>query len=286
MQLNGWNTPPLKLVTDEKYAYGLGVCDMKGGISAFLKACSSINKSKLKNGIKLYFTFDEEIDFEGIKLLTKNNEEFPKYLILSEPTDLQPVVATKGCMEVKITFYGKSAHSSTPDKGKNAILEAYRFIGEILEFYEELKKQKNYMFSIPYTTINIGTIKGGDSVNKIPDKCVLKLDARTISERHNIKIEEKIKKILENYDSKYEIKININTTINDDNEMITTIENLCKNKRKSENYVTEASFIENSETVILGLGPVTSHQCNEFIEIEKLNKLVEIYKKIIKKYCY
>ena len=48
MQQTGWNTPPLKLVTDEKYAYGLGVCDMKGGIAAFLKACSSIDKAKLK----------------------------------------------------------------------------------------------------------------------------------------------------------------------------------------------------------------------------------------------
>ena len=36
---------------------------MKGGIAAFLKACTSINKSKLKKGVKLYFTFEEEVGF-------------------------------------------------------------------------------------------------------------------------------------------------------------------------------------------------------------------------------
>ncbi len=259
---------------------------MKGGIAAFLKAATSINRKKLKNGIKLYFTFDEEINFGGIKLLNRNNEKFPKYLIIPEPTDLQPVVATKGCMELKITFYGKSAHSSTPNKGKNAIIEAYKFIGEILDFAEELKKEKDEIFSIPYTTINVGQIKGGDSVNKVPDRCVVKLDARTIKKEHNKKIERKIKEILKKYESKYEIKINIDSISNKDNEMIKVIEDLCQNNRKAENFVTEASFIEDTEAVILGLGPITAHQCNECIDIDKLNELVSIYIKIIEKFCY
>lgn len=219
-------------------------------------------------------------------MLTKSGEKFPKYILIPEPTDLQPVIATKGCMEMKITFYGKSTHSSTPYKGKNAIIEAYKFISELLKFSKELEEEKDEMFSIPYTTINIGKIKGGDAVNKVPDKCIVELDARTIKKEHNEKIEKKIKEILEHYENKYETKINISASINNDSEMISTLENLSTRKRKAENYVTEASFIENSATAILGLGPITAHQCNEFIEIEKLKELVEIYKKIIKKYCY
>lgn len=124
---------------------------MKGGIAAFLKACTSINKSKLKKGVKLYFTFDEEVGFKGIKLLTTISEKFPEYLVLAEPTDMQPVVATKGCMEVKIIFYGKSAHSSTPNKGKNAITEAYKFVEEILKFSKDLEKEKMkyFLYHIP-----------------------------------------------------------------------------------------------------------------------------------------
>lgn len=57
-----------------------------------------------------------------------------------------------------------------------------------------MQDDKNEMFSIPYTTINIGTINGGDAVNKVPDKCIIKFDARTIKEEHNILIENEVKK--------------------------------------------------------------------------------------------
>lgn len=281
-----WKSQPLKLKVENGKIYGLGVCDMKGGIAAFLKACTNIDAKKMKHGIKLFFTFDEETNFSGIKLLLKSNETFPKYLILPEPTDMNPVIATKGCMEMKVTFYGKSTHSSTPNKGKNAIVEANKFVFELLELSKKLEDEKDELFSIPYTTINIGTIKGGDAVNKVPDKCIIKFDARTIKKEHNRVIEEKVKEILKKYDSKLEIEININVNINNDNNMITSIEKITGKKRKSENYVTEASFIENTEAVILGLGPITAHQCNEYIYTENLNQLVKIYKKIIAEYCF
>lgn len=91
---------------------------------------------------------------------------------------------------------------------------------------------------------------------------------------------------MKNYNCEYKIKINIDPSINTDNDMITFLEELCKKERKAENYVTEASFIENSKAIILGLGPITAHQCNECVELEKLNELINIYIKIIEKYCY
>ena len=281
-----WNKNPFKLSIEDGKAYGLGVCDMKSGIAAFLKACSGLHKKNMKNGLKLYFTFDEELNFSGIKLLLKNKEKFPQYIILSEPTDLKPVVATKGCMEMKVKFYGKSSHSSTPNKGKNAILEANKFITELISFADELKKEENSIFPIPYTTINIGKIKGGDAVNMVPDRCYVRFDVRTINERHNKIIEKRVNEILKKYDAKLEIGINIKSNINNDNKMISQIEAITGNKRRSENFVTEASFIPDSETVILGAGPTTAHQSDEYIEIDKLNKLVEIYKEIIEMYCY
>ena len=199
---------------------------------------------------------------------------------------MKPVVATKGCMEMKVTFYGKSTHSSTPNKGKNAIIQAHKFMEELLMLEEKLKDERNEIFSVPYTTINISTINGGDAVNKVPDKCIIKFDARTINKQHNKFIEKKIKEILKKYDCKFEIEINIFANINGDNKMITTIENITGNKREAENYVTEASFIENAKAVVLGVGPITAHQCNEYIEIQKLIDLVKIYKNIIEKYCF
>ena len=96
-----WTNTRSRVCLENDKIFGLGVCDMKGGIAAFLKACANINKENLKNGIKLFFTYDEEIGFNGIKLLLEKKVKFPRYLIVAEPTDLQPVIANKGCLEIE-----------------------------------------------------------------------------------------------------------------------------------------------------------------------------------------
>ena len=68
---------PFELTLKNGYLYGLGVCDMKGGIAAMLDAVSQIDFNKLKYGMKLYFTYDEEIGFAGVNELVNNNENFP-----------------------------------------------------------------------------------------------------------------------------------------------------------------------------------------------------------------
>ena len=52
---------PFDLTLKDNYLYGLGACDMKGGIASILSAISKIDLNK--NKIALYFTNDEEIDF-------------------------------------------------------------------------------------------------------------------------------------------------------------------------------------------------------------------------------
>lgn len=69
---------PFELVQKDGYLYGLGVCDMKGGIAAMLEAVSKIDFSKLKYGLKLYFTYDEEISFSGVYELLNKKEVYPR----------------------------------------------------------------------------------------------------------------------------------------------------------------------------------------------------------------
>ena len=54
---------------------------------------------------------------------------------------------------------------------------------------------------------------------------------------------------------------------------------------KTCNFITEASFLEN-DRIILGAGPITAHEVDEYITKESLYKLVEQYKELIEKYCF
>ena len=49
-------------------------------------------------------------------------------------------------------------------------------------------------------------------------------------------------------------------------------------------FMTEASFVEENR-IILGPGPVTAHEINEYVTIESLAKAVKQYKELIKINC-
>lgn len=280
-----WSYNPFKLTQENNNLFGLGVCDMKSGIVAFLKAVSEIDKNKLKKGIKIYLTYDEEIGFEGIKELVKNEIEFPKNIIIAEPTNLTPVIATKGCIEYSINFKGKSAHSSMPHKGVNSIKNVLSFVNELYVFHNKLKEEKNNLFEVPFTSMNIAKINGGDAINKIPESCSLEFDFRTIKKEHHEIIRKKISKLLTKYNCEYKIINDVEAMNNSDLKFIKHLEKLTRNKRESFVYVTEASFIKDSNIVLLGVGPITAHEANEHINYGSLKALIEIYKEIIENKC-
>ena len=91
-------------------------------------------------------------------------------------------------------------------------------------------------------------------------------------------IELSIEKILKKYDASFEIKNIVNTKLNLND--ISYIEKI-SSKKQTANYLTEASFI-NSNAVILGPGPITAHEKNEYITIDSLSKTEELYIEIIK----
>ena len=275
----GWKTNPFELTEIEDKLYGLGACDMKGGIAAMLEAISNINLNKLKYGMKLYFTYDEENNFSGIYDILASREKFPNIMIFGEPTNNKILNGSKGLLEYEVYFKGVKAHSSNPEKGKSAILNAVKFLSELEKFYEkEIKIFVNKNYEIPYTTMNIGLIQGGSAKNSIPDNCYATIDFRIADNEHISKIEEKIEKLSKKYECMAKIIENIEP-------FICEIDFLNK-KPETANFITEASFLKNvPKKTILGTGPVTAHEVNEYITEESYKKLVKQYQEMILKIC-
>lgn len=269
----GWKYKKFGTTKVEDKIYGLGVCDMKAGIAAIIVAISELNLKIFNKGIKLYFTYDEEIGFSGIKEVIKYEKNFPKNIIIGEPTNNEIIVGSKGLMEYKITFKGVKTHSSTPEKGESAIMKSISFVNELNEFYEtEIRQNLNLNFEIPYTTMNIGKIRGGSSINSVPDFCEILVDFRTTGKEDENKIIKKLKILKRKYKAQMDELNRLSGFINGEWE-----------SRKTSNFITEANFLENNR-MILGAGPITAHEVNEYITKNSLYRLVEQYKDIIIKY--
>lgn len=273
VDFNNWDYDPFKLTKVGSRLIGLGSCDMKGGIACIMEAISKVDFKALKKKMMVCFTYDEEIGFSGIKDVLKLNLKLPERLIIGEPTNNEMYLGSKGLLEYKVSFFGKSSHSSMPFKGKNAILDMMKFISELNSFYEsDIKSDLDNSFDVPYSTFNVGIVKGGTAINIVPDYAKVKFDFRTINKNEN-----RIKEYVDNLCIKYRAE----------KEIINEIAAFkCKSKFlksiKTSPFITEASFLK-GERIILGPGPINAHEKNEYVEISSLEKCVKQYIDLIKK---
>jgi len=161
--------------------YGRGAADMKGAIGAMVYSLIAIKRSGITLDGNLIFTGvigEESPGHGGTGYMVKYGPK-ADMAIVGEPTNLKIVVTHKGVDRIKINIKGKAAHSSTPQRGVNAISKATKFIHAIeKDLIPELNKRKHNLLGSP--TINIGIIEGGINPNTVPDNCVIQIDRRWI----------------------------------------------------------------------------------------------------------
>ncbi len=126
-----WKYPPLSaFIKRNKYMYGRGTTDMKGGLAAMVCSLKLLKRLKinLKGNLILNAVADEEMGGTGTEWSINNPLKSRKidFTIIGEPTALKPLpiammVGERGRMVVKVTTNGISTHASWPFMGKNAI---------------------------------------------------------------------------------------------------------------------------------------------------------------------
>jgi acetylornithine deacetylase len=164
----------------EGMLYGCGACDVKGFLACLLTTLSENTLSPWIDGLRLVFTADEEIGCVGAVQLLAESRIKARRLVIGEPTSLHPARAGKGYCLAEITVFGQEAHSALPQQGTSAIYVAARFISAIEAFAARLADETNAFFTPGYTTLNVGTIRGGSAKNIIPGECRFLVEWRPI----------------------------------------------------------------------------------------------------------
>ena len=98
----------------------------------------------------------------------------PSAALVGEPTSLQPCVAQKGLLILKVQARGRSAHAARAARGDNAILHAAKDLRRL--------KQASFPREDPHlgaVTLTPTMIEGGTASNVVPDRCRFTLDVRT-----------------------------------------------------------------------------------------------------------
>ena len=159
--------------------YGRGSCDTKASVTAVFTALKSVLALPERHAtVSAAFTMGEELGHEGAKHLAASGLRADG-AVIGEPTGLDVVVAHKGAVRWKMVTLGRSAHSSNPEKGCNAILKMATVIRALEErLLPRFDERRHPMLGPP--TLCVGRIEGGLQVNVVPDRCVIEVDWRIL----------------------------------------------------------------------------------------------------------
>lgn len=174
-----WKHSPFESKIAKDTIYGRGASDMKGQDSAFLAAALRFKEehgTDFSGTLALSFSVEEEL-FEGVACREISSYVNPDYVVIGEATDNKVNIGQRGRAEIELTVFGKSCHSANPEKGINAITEAYK----ALEALKSLKVKQDPILgeNILVPTDIISYPYPGSSV--IPEKVVITFDKRLIT---------------------------------------------------------------------------------------------------------
>ena len=184
-----WDTDPFRAVERDGKLYARGSADMKGFIGIILaqapKFVQALNDNRLDAPLHYSLSYDEEVGCIGVRGLIRDLEENqirPAGCVVGEPTSMQPIIAHKSTHKFRCSVHGREAHSSYVTHGVNAIEYAARLVVFVRQIADRLARAetRDYGFTVPYSTLSTGMIRGGIAFNVVPKDCVFHFDMRTL----------------------------------------------------------------------------------------------------------
>jgi len=188
--------------------------------------------------------------------------------------------------------HGKATHSSRPHLGDNAIYRMAHVVAAIERFQQRLNEsgQTDPLCGSP--AVSVTTIRGGISVNTVPDLCTIEIDRRLIpGESPGDAYQELIEWIASSigdsrhieHDSPYSESPGL--AYDGQNPLAVEIAKVASGVTGSSDivgapYGTNASVLARPETpaVVLGPGSIEqAHTADEWIDLVQLEQAVEIY---------
>jgi succinyl-diaminopimelate desuccinylase len=162
--------------------YGLGACDMKGGVAVALSLAATVAEPVRDVTYVLYECEEVDASLNGLQLLA---DTAPALLaadlaILMEPSDGGIEAGCQGTLRVEVAVPGVRAHSARSWLGVNAIHAA----APVLDALRGYQPRRPVIDGLQYREgLSAVGIHGGVAGNVIPDSCVVTVNYRFAPDR-------------------------------------------------------------------------------------------------------
>lgn len=281
--------------------YGRGACDTKGSMAAMMIAMERLRdrRDELSANVALLAAVDEEHAFTGVLRYIESDARATA-AVVGEPTDLQLVVAHKGCVRGDLRATGRAAHSSEPHRGVSAIDAMADVLVALRSLPGQLRERSHPLLGSP--TFSVGMIEGGTGVNVVPEICTITYDRRTLPGERKDDVLRELDAVIDRVrDHHAEARIErleprlvddaLDTPI--DASLVHAASDACRAAGADGTpvgvpYGTDASKLQDRRgipAIVFGPGSIAqAHGAEEYVPIDHLHRAVEIYEGIALRY--
>ena len=173
--------------------HGRGAYDMKAGVAAALVACREAASRGLAGDVVVGAVADEEHASLGVQEVLRSVQA--DGAVVTEPTELEVVVAHKGFVWCEVEITGRAAHGSRPHLGVDAIVKAGPVLTALGELDEALAERAHPLLG--RGSVHASLIEGGAELSSYPARCVVGLERRTLPGDTGAGVEAELRALLD-----------------------------------------------------------------------------------------
>ncbi len=179
--------------------FGLGACDMKGGVAVALSLAATV--AAPVRDVTYVFYECEEVDasLNGLQRLADHEPALLQadLAILMEPSNGGIEAGCQGTLRADVVATGSRAHSARSWLGSNAIHAA----GEVLDRLRAYEPRRPVVDGLEYHEgLNAVRIHGGVAGNVIPDECVVTVNYRFAPDRSLTEAETLVRDVFDGFE--------------------------------------------------------------------------------------
>ncbi len=295
-----WRYPPFDATVVDNTLYGRGSADMKSSIAAMVCACEQLlaSQPELKGSIAFLITSDEEgpaVDgtVRVIDALQQRGEHID-WCLVGEPSSTKTVGdviknGRRGSLGGVLTIHGQQGHIAYPHLAANPI---HLFAPALNELVAIEWDQGNDFF--PPTSFQISNINAGTgATNVIPGELEVVFNLRFSTEITDAEIRRRVEAVLDKHQLQYKLQWNLSGQpfLTAEGELVdatqAAIEEICgvKTELSTAGGTSDGRFIAPTGAQVVELGPVNEsiHKIDENTDIVELDRLTQIYLRILEK---
>jgi acetylornithine deacetylase len=259
-------TDPHAPHVDGDRLYGRGAYDMKSGLAAAMLACKELATAGLAGDVVLAAVADEEHASLGVQEVLRHVHA--DAAIVTEPTELELIVAHKGFVWIEIEVEGRAAHGSRHEEGVDAIVKAGPILTGIAELDDELAHRTHPRLG--RGSVHASLISGGAEMSSYPARCTIGLERRTLPGETAADVEAEIGRVLEGKATQRTTLVREPFSIDEDHELVAAVQAVTGAPLAGAPYWADAAFIAAAgiPTVMYGASGAGAHAAEEWVSIE------------------